>query len=215
MVHKLWILDPKIKISSPFQTTNLWSEFQTWFSNSMMLKSCLACFKDSKKGPHMEAPESWGWLYPQCAVCRLLIWFFGSTRSLPRPFYLFLMKKVCNCTSFQNWFLTFFDDVWKILLNCQNFPKVGFSFNLDGFISSFFAWKSLMHLGNCFFCFASFQSAFFTLTLLPWDCFKQYPLPRVGQICQKLKIQIVVLPISVSLSLEQPTTLRSRHCISL
>ena len=35
MVHKLWILDPKIKISSPFQPTNSWSEFQTWFSNSI------------------------------------------------------------------------------------------------------------------------------------------------------------------------------------
>ena len=52
---KIVIFDPKIKISSPFQTTNLWSEFQTWFSNSMMLKSYLACFKDSKKPPHMEA----------------------------------------------------------------------------------------------------------------------------------------------------------------
>ena len=68
MVHKLWILDPKIKMSPPFQTTNLWSEFQTWFSNSMILRSCLLCFKDSKKPPHMEAPESWGWFYPQCAV---------------------------------------------------------------------------------------------------------------------------------------------------
>ena len=76
MVHKLWILDPKIKINSPFQTTNLWSEFQTWFLNSMMLKSCLACFKDSKKPPHMEAPKSWGWLYPQCAVLSGLgVWF--------------------------------------------------------------------------------------------------------------------------------------------
>ena len=70
MVQKLWILDPKIKISSPLQTTNLWSEFQTWFLNSMMFKSCLVCFKDSKKPPHMEAPESWGWLFPQCAVSR-------------------------------------------------------------------------------------------------------------------------------------------------
>ena len=51
---------PKNKISSPFQTTNLWSEFQTWFSNSMMLKSCLACFKDSKKPPHKEAPKNGG-----------------------------------------------------------------------------------------------------------------------------------------------------------
>ena len=34
----------------------------------MVLKSCLECFKDSKKPPHMEAPENWGWLYPQCAV---------------------------------------------------------------------------------------------------------------------------------------------------
>ena len=63
-------------MSLPFQTTNLWSEFQTWFLNSMILKSCLVCFKDSKKPPHMEARESWGWLYPQCAVlhpaCSLL-----------------------------------------------------------------------------------------------------------------------------------------------
>ena len=33
--------------------------------NSMILKSC---FKDSKKPPHMEAPESYGWLHPQCTV---------------------------------------------------------------------------------------------------------------------------------------------------
>ena len=68
MVQKLWILDPKIKISSPFQIINLWSEFQTWFSNLMILKSCLACFKDSKKPPRMEVPESRGWFYPQSTV---------------------------------------------------------------------------------------------------------------------------------------------------
>ena len=92
MVQKLWILDPKIKISSPFQTTNLWSEFQTWFSNSMMLKSCLACFKDSKKPPHMEAPKSWGWLYPQCSVCCLQIhaWLTALCRIFSvAPHYIF------------------------------------------------------------------------------------------------------------------------------
>ena len=33
-----------------------------------MLKSCLACFKDSKKPPHMDTPESWGWVDPQSLV---------------------------------------------------------------------------------------------------------------------------------------------------
>ena len=56
MVKQLWILDPKIKISSPIKTKNLWSKFQTWFFNSMF---CLVCFKDSKKPLHMDAPESW------------------------------------------------------------------------------------------------------------------------------------------------------------
>ena len=55
-------------LSTRWDFTNLWSEFQTWFSNWMILKSCLVCFKDSKKPPHMEAPESWGWLFPQCTV---------------------------------------------------------------------------------------------------------------------------------------------------
>ena len=80
MVQKLWILDPKIKICSPLQTTNLWSEFQTWFLNSMMLRSCLVCFKDSKKPPHMEAPESWGWLNPQ--------WKWASRRKVNSTFRL-------------------------------------------------------------------------------------------------------------------------------
>ena len=71
MVRKLWILHPKIKISSPFLTANLWNGFQTWFSNQIMLKSCLACFKDSKKPLHMEAPESWGEIFSQCAVSRI------------------------------------------------------------------------------------------------------------------------------------------------
>ena len=56
---KLWILGPKIKISSPMKTNNLWSKFETGFLNSMMLKSRLmVCFKDTKKPLHIDAIES-------------------------------------------------------------------------------------------------------------------------------------------------------------
>ena len=61
MVLKLWILTQKPKLALlpkliPIYGVNFKHDFQ--ISNSMMLKSCLVCLKDSKKPPHMEAPES-------------------------------------------------------------------------------------------------------------------------------------------------------------
>ena len=44
------------------------------FWNLMTIQDILTCFKDSKKPIHMEAPKSWGWLNPQCALLVLQLW---------------------------------------------------------------------------------------------------------------------------------------------
>ena len=107
MVHKLWILDPKIKISPPFQTTILWSEFQTWLLNSMMLKSCLVSFKDSKKPPQkveVDSTPSVPWQSNSVIIMKLH--WKVSKNSLKVHFKIGSIKihkfKTRICTHFQN-----------------------------------------------------------------------------------------------------------------
>ena len=86
---KLRILDLKIKMSSPFQTTKLWNEFQTWFSNSMISNLVwYIMFQGFKK-----ATPYGGWLYPHSTVLNFRD-FIGLKRSLT-PAKISTVKILC------------------------------------------------------------------------------------------------------------------------
>ena len=130
MVHELWILDTKIKISSPFQNTNLWSEFQTWFSNSMMRKSCLVCFKDSTKPPHMDSRKLKLTLPPSvpCLPSIYIIFWNLSIFTMISILNIFKARVVKYNCSLSLYIFFVCINVWQLYLK-KSFKKVQYGYH--------------------------------------------------------------------------------------